>query len=95
MNSNRCPPLTPDDLVRDHPDATPLMMHKRHVERPDGTEFVLSDATPDRHGDVIEPGGWELGNFRKNPIALFNHRADFPLGSWKNLRVADGALRGH
>jgi HK97 family phage prohead protease len=60
-----------------------------------GMEFVLSDATPDRYGDVILAEGWDLDDFKKNPIALFNHNSDFPIGRWENLRVVDGALRGH
>jgi HK97 family phage prohead protease len=60
-----------------------------------GLEFVLSDATPDRYGDVILADGWDLKNFNKNPIALFGHRSDFPIGRWKDLQVKDGALRGH
>jgi HK97 family phage prohead protease/HK97 family phage major capsid protein len=36
-----------------------------------------------------------LENFRKNPIALFGHRSDFPIGKWKNLRVDDKQLKGH
>ena len=88
-------PLVPEDTLYAHPDVK-LMAHKVHAGEPGGgTEFVLSDATPDRMGDVIEPAGWELRNFLRNPIALFNHRADFPLGTWKNLRVENGALRGH
>ena len=58
-------------------------------------DFVLSDATPDRYGDVIDANGWVLDNFKKNPIALFNHRSDFPIGRWENLAIKDGALRGH
>jgi len=57
-------------------------------------EYVMSDATIDRYGDVIEPDGWNLKNFRNNPVALFGHDSRFPIGFWKNVRVADGALRG-
>jgi HK97 family phage prohead protease len=61
----------------------------------DPLSFVLSDATVDRYGDTIDPNGWVLENFTKNPIALFNHRSDFPIGSWSNIRVEDNALKGH
>lgn len=57
-------------------------------------EFVMSDATVDRMGDVIEPNGWRLANFKRNPVALFNHDSDTPIGEWKNVRVEGGALRG-
>lgn len=55
----------------------------------------MSDATPDRYGDVISPDGWDLRNFSRNPICLWNHHSDIPIGVWENLRVQDGALRGH
>ena len=59
-----------------------------------GLTFVLSDATVDRYGDIVEPRGWDLSNFSLNPIALFNHNSDFPIGSWKNLRVENEQLVG-
>lgn len=59
-----------------------------------GLEFILSDATPDRYDDIILTSGWELGNFNKNPIALFGHMGSFPIGTWENVRVEDNALRG-
>ena len=42
--------------------------------------YVLSDATVDRYGDIIEPDGWLLDSFRSNPIALFNHSPNQPIG---------------
>jgi HK97 family phage prohead protease len=70
------------------------VVHKAHAETVQGMEFILSDETPDRMGDVISATGWDLGNFKRNPIALFNHRSDFPVGRWRNLRVEGTALRG-
>jgi HK97 family phage prohead protease len=63
----------------------------------DGFECLMSDETPDRYDDVIEArdeNSWFLGNHDKNPIALFNHNADQPIGIWKNTRVEGRALRG-
>lgn len=57
-------------------------------------EFIMSDETVDRLGDVIALDGWQLGNFRKNPIALFGHDSRFVVGKWINVGVRDGALRG-
>jgi len=68
--------------------------HKTHAAQVSGMEFILSDATPDRFGDIIMADGWELSNYRKNPIALFNHNPNFIVGKWENLRVENGALRG-
>ncbi|MCK1639103.1 HK97 family phage prohead protease [Bradyrhizobium sp. 157] len=61
----------------------------------DVLKFVMSDATPDRMGDVIEPSGWNLSEFKKNPIALFNHNSDFPIGRWVDVKIESNALTGH
>jgi HK97 family phage prohead protease len=71
------------------------LLHKTHSGTVQGMEFVLSDETLDRMGDVISSEGWILDSFQKNPIALFNHNSDFPIGKWHNLRVENGSLRGH
>jgi len=54
--------------------------------------YVLSDATIDRYGDTIDPQGWELDAFRRNPIALFNHQPMLPIGTWRDVRVEDERL---
>jgi HK97 family phage prohead protease len=38
-------------------------------------DFVASDATVDRYGEVIEPEGWKLENYRRNPVFLNSHRS--------------------
>lgn len=70
------------------------VIRKTHASKTNGMEFVLSDETPDRMDDVIMSDGWQLDNFRKNPIALFGHRSDFPIGTWKDLRVEKKQLIG-
>lgn len=60
----------------------------------DPLEYVMSDETVDRYGDVIVAAGWQLANFRKNPIALFGHRGDFVVGNWRDVRVEGGRLIG-
>ena len=60
----------------------------------DALEFVMSDATKDRYGDVIDQSGWVLANFKKNPIALFGHNSAFPIGTWSDVRVEAGKLIG-
>jgi HK97 family phage prohead protease len=67
---------------------------KTHAADVHGMEFILSDESIDRYGDIISAAGWELANFNKNPIALFGHRGDFPIGKWSNLRVDGTALKG-
>jgi HK97 family phage prohead protease len=36
-------------------------------------QFIASDETPDRMGDVIRVSGWDLKNFKKNPVLLWQH----------------------
>jgi len=57
-------------------------------------EFVMSDGSLDRMGDVIDPKGWQLEHFKSHPIALFNHDTDQVIGKWANVRVENGQLRG-
>lgn len=64
------------------------------VEVSDDLVFVLSDATPDRYGDVVEARGWDLGWFKRNPIALFGHDNAFPIGTWEDVRVEGNKLLG-
>lgn len=60
----------------------------------DPLEFVMSDDSVDRMGDIIDPAGWQLANFRKNPVALFGHNSGFPIGNWRDVRVVGNQLRG-
>lgn len=73
--------------------APPAVVEKRILIQKDGEDFVLSDATEDRVGDVIDPKGWILTHFKRNPIMLFNHNQDFPIGKWENVRVEGGKLK--
>lgn len=66
----------------------------RAAEDGDPLEYVMSDESVDRYGDVIKVDGWDLGNFRKNPIALFGHNSSKPIGKWSNVRIEKSALRG-
>lgn len=71
--------------------------HKAAASPPPGDdplEYVMSDGTVDRMGDVLEPEGWQLDNFRKNPIALFGHDSRFPIGTWRDVGVRAGRLTG-
>src|SRR5215204_1652572 len=75
--------------------SAPPIVHKQKATNGGGMEFILSDETADRMGDVIISNGWVTENFRNNPVALFNHRSDFPIGTWVDVRVKDKSLRGH
>ena len=60
----------------------------------DPMEFVLSDESVDRMGDVIRASGWNLTQFKANPIALFGHSHENILGVWENVRVEGKSLLG-
>jgi HK97 family phage prohead protease/HK97 family phage major capsid protein len=50
----------------------------------------------DRVGDVIPPDAWSKGgldNFKKNPIILFNHKYDQPIGRATEIEIDDKGLR--
>jgi len=55
---------------------------------------TLSDATEDRMGDVVDPGGWDLRAFQDNPVMLYGHDySDLPLGTWE-VRTEPRRLAG-
>jgi HK97 family phage prohead protease len=49
----------------------------------------------DRAGDIIEADAWTKGgleNYKGNPIILFNHNYDKPIGRAKDLQVTENGL---
>lgn len=40
--------------------------------------FIASDESTDRYGDIIRVSGWELENFKRNPVLLFAHASREP-----------------
>jgi HK97 family phage major capsid protein/HK97 family phage prohead protease len=81
-------------------DAVPLPPDARFQMRaapPAGDEpleFVMSDDTVDRMGDVIDQAGWQLAHFRRSPVALFNHDRNQVIGRWRDVAVRGGRLTG-
>lgn len=63
------------------------IQHRTSVSAGGGLDFIISDGSLDRHGTRINPKGWDLANFLKNPIALFAHDSRFPIGTWSNIRT--------
>jgi HK97 family phage prohead protease/HK97 family phage major capsid protein len=54
-----------------------------------------STSAVDRAGDIIEHDAWTKGgleNFKNNPIILFNHNYDRPIGRAKELSVDENGL---
>ncbi len=56
--------------------------------------FVMSDESTDRVGDVIRASGWQIDDFLKNPVALWVHDHDKPIGVWEDVKVVGKRLMG-
>jgi HK97 family phage prohead protease len=57
--------------------------------------FVFSDASIDHSNDSIDPKGWDLSVFNRNPVALFSHMSwDPPIGRASNVSVENKQLAG-
>jgi len=44
----------------------------------DGFIAVASTDVEDRHGEIVEVSGWDLKNFKKNPVLLWSHDHNEP-----------------
>lgn len=54
---------------------------------------LASTEAPDRDGDVISTQGWQLENYRKNPVVLFAHKYDSPpIAKALEVGVSQGRL---
>ena len=54
--------------------------------------FVASDETVDRYGDVVSVDGWDLTNFRRNPVFLWMHSQWQPIGRVTKIGVEGDKL---
>lgn len=55
--------------------------------------FTISTGAVDRDQDMIDPKGWKLDNFLKNPVVLWSHRADeLPIGKVVDIGRDDRRL---
>lgn len=55
-------------------------------------QFVASDESTDRMGDIIRVQGWELANYKRNPIVLFQHQSSNPVGIASKVWIDGKAL---
>lgn len=81
------------------PDGTVLRLTSADpVAAADGSRrvrFTFSDGTIDRAGDSIDPKGWVLDNFNKNPVILWAHDSwSPPIGRGVDVSAAGDALVG-
>jgi HK97 family phage prohead protease len=55
--------------------------------------FILSTAAVDRDGDTIDPKGWDLKSYLKNPVVLWAHDYhSLPVGRATSVAISDGKL---
>lgn len=62
---------------------------KAEVEKTDkGLLAVASSSVVDRHGEIVSVTGWDLKNFKKNPVLLWSHDHTIPaVGVAKTIKV--------
>ncbi len=71
-------------------DASPVP-----IEGTRRVRFCFSDGSVDRMGDTIDPAGWDLTAFKRNPVALFGHDSGAPpIGRACNVQVEGARLMG-
>lgn len=62
---------------------------KAEIERTDkGMTAVASTSVEDRHGEVVQQDGWDIKNYKKNPVLQWAHDHTIPaIGMAKNVKV--------
>jgi len=59
----------------------------------DEVEIIMSTAALARDGHILEPMGCVLDNYRLNPIQLWQHDPDHPVGNNENIAVSNDGIR--
>jgi HK97 family phage prohead protease len=57
-------------------------------------KWTMNDGLRDRAGDVVMASGVSLDSFKSNPIALFQHSPNHPIGTWSGVHAEHGRLKG-
>lgn len=58
-----------------------------------GVRIAITTGAVDRDGDTINPDGWKLTNYRKNPVVLWAHDyRSLPIARSVKIEAADGKL---
>ena len=79
-------------------DKEVLIIRKHYAfetkKQDDGTfTHPVSDGKKDRDWDMIDVNGWELKDFKKNPVVMFGHDyRTMPIGKNKGIKAQDGFL---
>ncbi len=56
-------------------------------------EVIISTSALARDGHILEPAGCDLTNYRANPIVLWQHNPDVPVGRAADLTVEGDKIR--
>ena len=68
--------------------------HPGDVDAPRRLTIKAALGSEDRKGDVIDPSGWELDGYRRNPVFLWAHdRSLPPIGQARRIWVEDECLQ--
>jgi HK97 family phage prohead protease len=73
-----------------------LTCEVRQVNDEPVLDFVASDESVDRYNEVIELGGWQLDNYRADPVVLDSHNYNSIasiVGRSDEVTIAEGKLR--
>lgn len=70
------------------------VVSKAGVRIADTYDFVLATPTPDRVQDSLVIKGIDTRPFEANPVALYMHNHQEPIGAWSNLKKSDAMLTG-
>lgn len=66
---------------------------KAYLEKIDGKSLAIaSEEIADRDGDILTIDGWDLKNFKKNPVLMWLHMMDgstMPIGKANGIRVEE------
>ena len=71
---------------------TERAINLEHDDNERTIRFIASDETVDRYGDVVSVKGWQLANYKKNPIFLWGHDYAAPIGRVTKIGVEDNKL---
>ena len=56
--------------------------------------FVINTGAQDRHGSIVVPEGGDLTAYKRNPMVLFNHDMNMPIGRAVSVELKGGKLIG-
>ena len=59
----------------------------------DEVEVIISTSALARDGHILEPSGCDLTNYRTNPIVLWQHNPDVPVGRAADLVIEGDKIR--